>query len=167
MKVLVHCHGREVRASTGRVWDKDGNIHLSYRQFEAIGKSNIGRTYMTPAEAEFLVESAENQAHTDHDLPLPFFYPAGYPVPVADDYRHKDGFGGALHPPLTDKSFHVSDARQVEKAAALLAERQAAMDAHKEAEANGESTSEDASQTLVKRAEESAKNDTVPSRRGE
>jgi hypothetical protein len=147
-KILVHCQGREVRACTGRVFDGEGNVHLRYRQFEPIGKSNKGRAYMTIAEAEFLVESEENRAHADANLEPPFEYPSGYPAPVADNYKGRDGFGGALTMPLTDKSFHVSDARQVTKAVGLLAERDAAMSKAATEKAKG-TVQRDAQSTLT------------------
>ena len=139
MKIMVRSRYREAIAVTGRVWDA-GNVYLQFRQFSPPHpKANYGQCYMTPAEARFLVESVQNRMHVDAGLEAEYSYPAGHPVPVADN------FDGVLHPPMTEKSFHVSDSRQIEQASDWMKERAASMELARlraEAEARGDDPNE-------------------------
>lgn len=129
MKVLVYSAMKEARACTGRRVDGEGNFHLQFRQFRPLGpKSPFGKAYMTPEEANFLVESSYVRKHAEAGLQAPYFYPAGFPAPVEDNYEEP------FSPPLTEKSFFVSDPRQVEQAQELLRERDEAIAKAKAAE---------------------------------
>jgi hypothetical protein len=134
MKVQVYSSCKEVRACTGRTWDGEGNAHLQFRKFEAVGpKSTEGKAYMTPQEAKFLVESDYVRNSIEMGFPAPFRYPMGYPIPVANDHD------GPLAMPITEGSFHVSDARQLEQAQQLIKERDEAIAAAKAAKEEAES----------------------------
>jgi hypothetical protein len=135
VKIKVRSKFREVIAVTGRIWE-GGNPHLQFRQFTPPHpKAQYGETYMTPAEANFLVESPQNQMHIAAGEEAVYSYPAGHPVPVHDSHD------GNFHAPLTDKSFHISDSRQLDQSAAWMAERAASIELAKAkaaAEARGD-----------------------------
>lgn len=85
-------------------------------------KATFGECYMTPAEAAWLVEDINNQRHINAGREPEYYYPAGFPLPVADGAE-----GSTLAPPITDSQFHVSDPRQTVAAEQFLAEQKAAM----------------------------------------
>jgi hypothetical protein len=136
MKIKVRSRYREGIAKTGVIFDNVGKDFEQWRQFvPPHPKATHGEAYMTPGEAKFLVESPQNRMHIDAGLEMEYSYPAGFPVPVADN------FDGILHPPLTNKSFHISDTRQLDQAAGFLAERDRAIalgKARADAEARGD-----------------------------
>lgn len=122
MKIKVRSRYREVSAKTGTFFDDEGFSHEQWRRFTPPHpKAQHGEVYMTPEEAKYLVESDENRAHIEAGLEAEYSYPAGYPMPVADN------LDGPLQPPMTSKSFHVSDTRQIEKATKFLTERDEAI----------------------------------------
>jgi len=139
VKIKVRSRYREGVAVTGRVWD-DEKVHLQFRAFAPPHpKANFGETYMSPQEARFLVESKQNRMHVEAGLEPEYSYPAGYPMPVADN------LDGPFAPPMTEKNFHVSDPRQIEQAQNWMAERAASMalaEARRAAEDRGDDPNE-------------------------
>lgn len=130
MKVLVYSRYREGRVRVSRKWDKDGNALESYRDFVPLSpKSPIGKCYMAPEEAAFVVESKESRQQEASGEPI-YWYPSGFPLPIPNDQD------GAFYPAANDTNFHVADTRQTAAGEAVLAEREAAMRAAAEAEEN-------------------------------
>src|SRR5882724_10659965 len=104
-KVLVRSRYREVVARTTRDWerDKDGKIRElnGFRQFFA------HKCYMSPSEAAFLVDSEENQRYIDAGHQPLYYYPAGVPVPVDENFE------GILPPPLQEGALAASDPKMI------------------------------------------------------
>lgn len=142
MKVKVFSVFKEGRSLVARRWDKDGKLYQSFRDFRPKNqKATLGECYMTPEEAEFLVESPENQKRAA-DGNAHYWYPTGFPVPVPDD---KDGF---FAPAMDDSMTAAIDPRQVEAARKIEEEKQASMkqaQAEHDAQfADGNNSSQDA-----------------------
>jgi hypothetical protein len=139
MKVKVRSKAKEVLAMSGREF-VDGVFHPQFRQFAPPHtKANFGETYMTPKEAAFLVESAQNRAYIEAGQEAEYSYPAGFPMPILES------LDGSFQPPQTMRSFHVSDSRQIDQAVGFLADQERSRELAKaklDAEARGDDPSE-------------------------
>jgi hypothetical protein len=115
--------------------------------------AEYGECYMTPEEARFLVESHENRAYTEAGEVTPYSYPAGVPLPVADNFE------GPLLAPLTSKTLGVADSRQMEAAERMMAERDASLGGQEKASVPAETPAERKTRKRAQRSE--ARSETI------
>jgi hypothetical protein len=118
-KVLVRSRHREALARTVINWTrgKDGRPEQEngYRQFVNF------ECYMTPKEAAFLVDSEENMRYIDSGQPAPYYYPAGAPLIVDENFK------GPLSPPLAGQGVVANNQQQADAARKALAAGEAAL----------------------------------------
>lgn len=114
--VVAKCGEHAIRLPTG-----DAIMEAETREFRDY------MCYMTPQEAQFLVESPENAKARAAGKPR-YFYPAGIPVPVDIDHD------GPLAPSGNASSFIAADPtqsiaakQQMERAARMLASQEQAV----------------------------------------
>jgi hypothetical protein len=129
-KVLVKSRYREVVVKTGHYFERvvnqeTGRVSVNtvyyYRRFHASSNPNetCGYCYMTPQEAENIVEAKWNNVN---GYPEEYMYPSGMPMPVALDY------GGAdLVPPMTDAGQSQADPRTLADAQVFKAQQDEAL----------------------------------------
>jgi len=114
-KVLVRSRYREVTVRTQRELSRDdkGKIVESSTGFRQFINHHA---WMTMQEAAELIDSPENKKHIDGGLPPLYYYPAGMPVPVDENFE------GPLAPALTGEGLVANNPSQNE-AARLLGEQ--------------------------------------------
>lgn len=108
-KVLVRSRYREATVRTQREFARDekGKIVETETRFRQFINHHA---WMSMEEAAAVVDSPENSKHIDAGLPALYYYPAGMPVPVDENYQ------GPLEPALSGDGLVANNPAQNEAA---------------------------------------------------
>lgn len=131
-KVLVRSYYRE---PTVKTWeDAVRNPKTNEIEHQALFRPfHEHECWMTPGEADFLVNSEENRMHTDQGFIPLYTFPMGQAVPVPADFaNHK------LTAPLTEAGLATTDARQADAARRKMDAAKRALEAGEKAKAAAE-----------------------------